>query len=149
MKKLFITLTLSCIIGAAFAQKTFKQLDFHKAGSTIIRQNGMLSDLVSTLAGPKNGTIIINTRDLTLTINAEGENAKVYKINTIQQETSDQYDHKRLPILCTDADGISCTAIIEREYAFKTSNEMILRMTYTNGTGKRYFCTYLENLFEN
>ncbi len=109
----------------------------------------MLSELVTTLAGPKNGTIAINAKDSTITINTDGEGTKTYKIKKVQDETSDQYDHKRLPILCTDANGMQCTAMIEREYAFKTDNEMVFSIKYNNGTGKGYFCTYQENLFEN
>ena len=145
MKKLIITTILSCIICTVFAQKTFKQLNFHKANSTFVR----VFDLVTTLAGPKTGTININTKDSTITIHADGEAALTYKIVKVQDETSDQYDHKRLKINCTNGYGNPCTAMIEREYAFKTSNEMVFSIKNGDGTGKGYFCTYYENLFEN
>ena len=145
MKKLIITTIFSCVICAVFAQKTFKQLNFHKANTTSVR----VFDLVTTLAGPKNGTINISTKDSTITIQADGEAALTYKIVKVQNETSDQYDHKRLKIDCINANGRSCTATIEREYAFKSSNEMVFSIKNGDGTGKGYFCTYYENLFEN
>jgi hypothetical protein len=128
-----------------FAQKIFKQLSFHKANSTMVR----VFDLVTTLAGPKNGTINISTKDSIITIKADGEAALSYKIVKVLDETSDQYDHKRLKINCTNANGNPCTAMIEREYAFKSSNEMVFSIKNGDGTGKGYFCSYYENLFEN
>lgn len=145
MKKLIITTILSCVICAVFAQKTFKQLNFHKANTTSIR----VFDLVTTLAGPKTGTIIINSRDSTITINTDGEDKKTYRINKIQDDITDQYGDKKLTIFCADANGRVCTAIIARQYAFKTSNEMVFSIKNGDGTGKGYFCTYYENLFEN
>jgi hypothetical protein len=145
MKKLILTAVLSCIICTIFAQKTFKQLNFHKANTTSVR----VFDLVTTLAGPKTGTININTKDSTITISADGEAALIYKIKQVQDETSDQYDHKRLKINFTNANGNLCTAMIEREYAFKSSNEMVFSIKKGDGTGKGYFCSYYENLFEN
>ena len=148
MKKLLYTIACSFIAINAFSQKIFKQISFHQKFST---KGASLLDnrpvAVTTLPGPKNGTVIINSTDSTITVNVEGESAATYKIKMVQDETADKYDHKKLPILCTNSRGVPCTAIIDREYAYKRTNEMIFTIGFPNGDAKGYVCTYIENLF--
>jgi hypothetical protein len=149
MKEIITTVVMCSIICCAFAQKTFKRIDFHKANSTIIRQNVFDRELVSTLASAKTGSIVINTKDGQITINITGEGAKVYKIKTVGDEVKDEWDNKTVTISCTDDSGTACDAIIKKRYAFTSSNEMLFNIKYSNGTGKGYFCDYLANLYEN
>jgi hypothetical protein len=127
----------------------FKTLYFHKANSTIIRQNVFQSELVNTVSSPKTGTININTQNSTITISVNGEGDKVYKIVSVGDEVTDQYGGQTITINCSDESGISCKAIIGKEYAFTTSNEMHLYITYSNGTGKGYTCDFISSVYQN
>ncbi|BAU52437.1 hypothetical protein [Mucilaginibacter gotjawali] len=129
--------------------RTFKQFYFHRVNSAILRDNLMTTELVNTMPGPKNGSISINLSDNSLKIAADGEDDKNYTIKNVGAETTDQYGNKKLIIACTDAAGKSCTATIRREYAYRSDNEMVINITYPNGTGKGYYCTLEENLFTN
>ncbi|WP_295672732.1 hypothetical protein [uncultured Mucilaginibacter sp.] len=152
---LLVVLLLFCA-AKLFAQtpgqqsaRAFKQFYFHKANSATLRQNLMVTEVVTTLAGPKTGSIIIDIKNNSLKIVTDGADDKIYSIKKVGDETTDQYDNKKLIIYCTDAAGSDCTATIRREYAYRSDNEMVINITYPNGTGKGYFCTLEQNLFEN
>lgn len=149
MKKIITTVIMCSIVCCSFAQKTFKRIDFHKANSTILKQNIFDKELVSTMSSAKTGTITINTKDAIITISASGESDKVYKIKTAGEEVKDQWGDKTVTISCTDDNGVACEAIIKKQYAFTTSNEMLFNVTYANGTGKGYICDYQATLYEN
>jgi len=129
--------------------RAFKRFYYHKNNSAYLRDNLMTTELVNTLAGPKNGSINIDLKNNSLTITTEGAEDKIYTIKKVNDETTDQYSNKKLIINCTDATGKDCTATIRREYAYRSDNEMVINITYPNGTGKGYFCTLEENLFAN
>ena len=129
--------------------KAFKRFYFHRNNSAFLRDNLMTTELVNTLPGPKTGSITINLIDNSLKIAADGDADKIYTIKKVGDETTNQYSDRKLIIFCTDASGTNCTATIRREYAYTSDNEMIINITYPNGTGKGYFCTYEANLFTN
>ncbi|WP_295668622.1 hypothetical protein, partial [uncultured Mucilaginibacter sp.] len=152
---LLVVLLLFCA-AKLFAQtpgqqsaRAFKQFYFHRVNSAILRDNLMTRELVNTLPGPKNGSITISVNDNSLKIAADGDEDKNYTIKKVGDETTDQYGNKKLIITCTDAAGTNCTATIRREYAYRSDNEMVINITYPNGTGKGYYCTLEENLFIN
>ncbi len=129
--------------------RAFKQFYFHRSNSAFLRDNLMTTELVNTLPGPKTGSITISLIDNSLKIAADGDADKIYTIKKVGDETTDQYSNKKLIIYCTDVAGKDCTATIRREYAYRSDNEMVINITYPNGTGKGYFCTLEENLFTN
>jgi hypothetical protein len=147
MKKLLLTLVLSGIICSAFSQKVFKPISFYEGGPSMLDYG--IFNIRKTPAPERKLSGLISIKDSVITITAEIESNKSYKIKNILAETTEQYSHKKLSIYCTDPLGSLCIASIEREPANTTKNEMTVTITNANGSAKSYTCKYLENLFEN
>ena len=140
MKKLFVTLVLSCMICSAFSQKTFNQIHF-KSYNTY--QSSL--DFNGDIQGPVNylkGTIDINSKDSVININPQGQNPLTYKIITIGEEWTNSSDERFLSIQCKDAEGKNCDAKIKR-----TKNKSYMEFIVSYGRQSVFYtCDYLNKL---
>lgn len=134
---------------ASSASSGFKTIYFHKVNSTVIKQNIFQAELVSSYPSAKTGSINIDTKNGTITISSPGDADKIYKITSVGSEEKDQYDNKTITINCTDNAGVACTAIIKKQYAYTSSNEMHFYTKYANGTGIGYTCDLIADLYQN
>ncbi|MEO6522090.1 MAG: hypothetical protein ABIN91_10460 [Mucilaginibacter sp.] len=140
MKKLITTFALTCFIGAAFAQQTFKPIHFTfisefwgKGGST---------------KGMANGTISISTEDSVITIN--DTKIRSFKFYQLLPETTSFYEDKisvkNLTFYCKDKDNATCSFKIFRQSQPGKKDAMEAYVIYNADTYTVYKCDFLKIL---
>lgn len=142
MKKLLTTFALTCFIGAAFAQQTFKPIHFTSFRDTHwkpLEFNSVVTEPDQWI----HGNIDINTKDSVVLITPEGRSPLKYKITGIDPETKGKLAgmEATIKIMCEDSEGKKCDTSIER-----TTGYMKVNVTY-RGTQTTYFCDYVKKIY--
>ncbi len=148
MKKIITTIILSGVFFSAFAQKTFKQLNYYTGGGG----SSMLDYGVFNTAKPRalTGVINISMVDSTIDIIDGGTAKDKFKIKAMQPEVTDQNGNRTLTIVVAHAKyGFAATATILRDPANTAKKEMKFILKYHDGSRDTYDCVFLANLFEN
>jgi hypothetical protein len=141
MKSLFVTTIFCCLISAAFAQKTFKELTLTDRGSKY--SNGVTqSDRMSRHAQ-------INLKDSVISITKDGS-ADTYKMIDMEDERTAIYEDQRTikyyVFHVKDKNGKLWTVQLQRRTQPNTKNIMILNISDGAGEFTNYTCDYLKEL---